>query len=466
MYRSTRLNLTNGKDPSALEIKTSVKGLIQLATRNQCSLENSVDSPIIAMTGFQKHLFSINEIIKALRNTIGNNNKLLYLQNRLTGALDNYKYKKQVSMLTSIRSFKTVFDTKRLIILNENDTMLFTLPFNDVEQAMIFRTLMNSVRNSVYSHKFTNKDTFVTSPNAKEEVLKYFIRICTEFINNFNDSNVYNIVEIIKLSGIKKSTDSILNLITEITFNRGVIMNKLNINKVSIATAKKLYDACIDCSSFNKFSFTTNNEFKLLFLSKFDHLLPPLPNLSIASPVPLALTVPVPPIVEEVFDWAKINYYTYKLKNLFINLLLNNNKIENIFIPLNIKDIVFNNLKSNLFSSTNSMFQGIDQTIVEKLLNNIVTTIIEPVLTSPTTFTAPAPVILPIPILPEEVITFNTGSLNIIKSISVPIIPIPPILPPTDIINITGTLKIITSSPTIISPVYLPDNKTRLFLDY
>src|ERR1700712_2324596 len=110
---------------------------------------------ICAMTGFQKHLFTFEEIVKVLKGTLGDGNKMMFLQNRLTGALDHYKFGSDVSMLCSLRVYRTVFDTKRLIIqLEGDDEILYSKPFANTAEALLFRSLITQLKSGVYSHSY------------------------------------------------------------------------------------------------------------------------------------------------------------------------------------------------------------------------------------------------------------------------------------------------------------------------
>ncbi|KAG0632616.1 hypothetical protein HOY80DRAFT_1069235 [Tuber brumale] len=124
-YREARNVLTDGKEPDALEIKTSCVGLIQWATRGQLSIDHSTSLvPIAAMTGFQKYQFKHDDITEAVTKALTSNNKILFLQKRLTGARDFT----QVSFVSALRQFRTVFDSKRAIVPSSSNTFLDTSP--------------------------------------------------------------------------------------------------------------------------------------------------------------------------------------------------------------------------------------------------------------------------------------------------------------------------------------------------
>ena len=176
-YRDVRNKLSG--EHEALEIKTTSKGIMQWSTRGQYSLQEN-STPIAAMTGFQKHLFVYEELLNILRNTVDKNNELMFLQRRLTGALDDYKLHKKVSMVSSLRKFRTVFDQKRIIIPGEG--MKYTSPYLNIADAALNRNLINIIRTSNYSEQYTSRN-ILSSYNAKHDFLKYFIYSVSEFFN-------------------------------------------------------------------------------------------------------------------------------------------------------------------------------------------------------------------------------------------------------------------------------------------
>src|SRR5437588_314455 len=134
------------------------------------------------MTGFQKYQFNHEELVKFVSNSLESKNKILFLQKSLTGSLEAVKLptKSKVSMVTSLRKFRTIFDTKRIIIPAE-ETMLFTRPYLNVEETALHRALMNQMRQAVYSN--TYHSTSYTSTNEIQETIKHFLRSCCEYFN-------------------------------------------------------------------------------------------------------------------------------------------------------------------------------------------------------------------------------------------------------------------------------------------
>ncbi|CUS06682.1 unnamed protein product [Tuber aestivum] len=182
-YRRSRNMLTNGKDPNALEIKTKTLGLIQWSTRGQLSVNHSDPSlendeiPISAMTGFQKYHFPHEKIVDRVTKAMATNNKIYFLQKRLSGARDL----EQVSFMSSLRRFRTVFDSKRQIVESDG-MMLQTKPWETKESALLTRSLMRHYNSPVYSDKLSKMVVYATSYSSKEELLKVFVRLMLEYL--------------------------------------------------------------------------------------------------------------------------------------------------------------------------------------------------------------------------------------------------------------------------------------------
>jgi len=230
-YRDIRFKLS--KDPSALEIKTSVKGLVQWTTRGQISCDP--EKPFIAaMTGFQKNQFKHEENVEMVTNSMNSNNKIFYLQKRLTGALENYKNKSQVSMLSHLSVFRTTFDSKRNLIPS-NDSMLFSTPYAHMNEALLARTMLNNFRSGIYSDSYTPKSTFVSSSSIIIETLKFVLRFFLSLNNWVPDLKMIDMVikacEIYRYLGFRftKNPSTLVQKITySIILNKGRIKSQLS----------------------------------------------------------------------------------------------------------------------------------------------------------------------------------------------------------------------------------------------
>ena len=301
-YRDMRFELS--KNPEALEIKTSVKGLIQWTTRGQISIDNS-KTKIAAMTGYQKYHFSHQENINIITNSLENDNKIFYLQKRLTGALDSYKKGKQVSMVSHISCFKTIFDTKRKIIHTDDKLMKYSNPYKKVNESLLERTLLKCFSQSLYSDSLTMKSSFVSSLSVIDETLKYFIRDYINYYNNdFDHKEILSIIEDSTVflndlpywNKIKRyflNNDLIYKMINTIVLRKGVIQNGLS----EYAYNKPVIEAIIKTLSNKSYSLSFINFVKrrLNYQNKPTFSPPVLPSPS-PPPSPVA-SPPVEPFV-------------------------------------------------------------------------------------------------------------------------------------------------------------------------
>jgi len=243
MYRNIRWELSG--NPESLEVKTTVKGLIQWTTRGQVSVNNYelagaegekqfpiLTIPIAALTGFQKReVETHSELVNLIQNTMKKGNKLKFLQKSLTGALDNYKYNNHVSMICSLRNFRTIFDCKREIILSKNATGMYeTKPFLNKEACILHRTLMNKFKTSIYN-RYMGNNIIKRSRNIIQESMKYLI---LSFVNNYNYSTPLsekiNLISILQGYFKNKNPNLYFTFLKNISYseiNKGMVVNKL-----------------------------------------------------------------------------------------------------------------------------------------------------------------------------------------------------------------------------------------------
>src|SRR5207302_1639035 len=212
---------------------------------------------IAAMTGFQKYQFNHEELVKFVSNSLESNNKILFLQKSLTGSLEAVKQptKSKVSMVTSLRKFRTIFDTKRIIIPAE-EKMLFTRPYLNVEETALHRALMNQLRQAVYSNNYHS--TSYTSTNEIQETIKHFLRSCCEYFNfktslDFRLSIVKFIQKALIKSNLKFKFEDLylLKLIKHIELNPSKVYSKLPIYRRN----KILVDILLNQILYSEFNF-------------------------------------------------------------------------------------------------------------------------------------------------------------------------------------------------------------------
>lgn len=262
MYRDIREKLSG--QSTAFEVKTYVKGMIQWTTRGQLSLENlegNYNIPISAMTGYQKDSNHDSNVITVF-DSLKSNNKIFFLEKRLTGALECYKEGSHVSMTTRQKTFRTVFDSKRNVVLSDK-TMLDTIPFNHVNEAKLYRTLMMHMKQSVYSDDYTVK-TVPSSSNCIDESIKYFLRMVTFFYKHaVPEETLASLIEL--LSG-NMSKNQVLNIIHNYENDKGNVVTKLNKFSRNKEFILDLYDNLLkfdDLSLLNDIFKTFFNNFDL-----------------------------------------------------------------------------------------------------------------------------------------------------------------------------------------------------------
>ncbi|KAG0632678.1 hypothetical protein HOY80DRAFT_1026783 [Tuber brumale] len=164
-----------------------------------------------------------NELVDLVTNSMNTNNKILFLQKRLTGGRDFLEKGGCVSMVTNLRRFRTVFDTKRKIITVGNTTLFDTMPFKTVEEAAFARGLLNTMRTSIYSDAYSI--TRLTSNNSVIESIKQILRIFAH-VKNYNLSIIdkqliYSYINNIKTIDYKM----ISQIIQDICLNKVLLDN-------------------------------------------------------------------------------------------------------------------------------------------------------------------------------------------------------------------------------------------------
>jgi hypothetical protein len=297
-YRDIRLLLSG--DPSALEVKTSVRGLIQWTTRGQLSYNhtdpdlNNYRIPIAAMTGFQKYHFTQEENIKNVSEVIGKGNNIQFYQRSLSGALQLYKENENVSMVSTLRKFKTVFDTKRLIS-NNDGLMNYTLPFQDVSYAALYRTLMNNFKTGIYSEKYSNKLLYSKIPNATMEVIIDFTLLFLNFYKNVNIHDKFQLIEILKRVGIKISVKRLLVIINYLSIDNKVPLNVI-LNTTSTSKLINRIDSEMQKES-KIIPKILNPDFILAFKNRYEHILTKVLKFTYIPPCLALVEIPKTNIV-------------------------------------------------------------------------------------------------------------------------------------------------------------------------
>jgi len=263
-YKDIREKLSG--DDSALEIKTSVRGIMQWTTRGQLSLESIPDEyknmiPITAATGYQKSRIH-EENVKIVQESLQNNNKVLFLQTQLSGALDLYKTKDHVSMKSSQRVFKTVFDSKRIVI-ESSKTLLDTRAYLSVSEALLQRSLMSNLK-SKYSNEYS-VSSINSSKSSIDETVKYFIRMIVDIYTKVPKNVKFNVFSL--LNSIDKSIkeDFILNLFSHYEQDKGSVITKLPVFKSNSKFVKTLYDELLALAQVSDLYTNILNKYLVYF---------------------------------------------------------------------------------------------------------------------------------------------------------------------------------------------------------
>jgi len=262
-YKEIRQKLSG--DNLALEVKTFVNGITQWTTRGQLSLDDS-KIPISAMTGYQKSR-NHSENVSLVQQALVNGNKILFLQKELTGAKDTYLTDKKVSMISQQRSFRTIFDSKRLVLMSDK-TMLETSPFNNVSEALIHRTLMSQLKTSVYSDEYS-VFTIKPSSNSIDETVKYFIRMITHYYNY--NTPLYmknNLISFITSLEKQVTASYILDLFSSYETDKGNVVTKLPVYLRNSEFILNLYNLLVEHSTYYEY-----DNIAKLYLTYFDNFI-------------------------------------------------------------------------------------------------------------------------------------------------------------------------------------------------
>ncbi|KAG0122319.1 hypothetical protein HOY82DRAFT_544409 [Tuber indicum] len=214
------------------------------------------------MTGFQKFYFTQKELIDLVNFALENGNKILFLQKKLSGALDTYKEQKSknVSLISSERVFRTAFDMKRRIINHKiSANMRDTSPYLNLEEAVFNKNLLNGFRHKIYSESYSTNIIF-PSRTYKDEMMKYLIRISANYFNYRMETwQKAALIKLLKDIFDSKVSKRLMTLINNSLNDRLVMVSALLPNKVNKDLFEKLYHYCKG----------ENMECNLIFKDKF-----------------------------------------------------------------------------------------------------------------------------------------------------------------------------------------------------
>lgn len=128
----------------SLELKnTDPKGIIAIKTRGQLGL----DSRISALTGFNKFLYSVEELREVFIHSLKGERRLRFPATRLLSGIDIVKKGGNVTMLTTEQDYRLHFDVKRRVVnipmKGKYGVYYDTIPFPSVGDQMLEEGLDN-----------------------------------------------------------------------------------------------------------------------------------------------------------------------------------------------------------------------------------------------------------------------------------------------------------------------------------
>jgi hypothetical protein len=165
-YRLLRMELTNGIDPNALELKNSGgnKGVISWTTRGQLGVENNMT----ATTGFQRQDEDRSELVTQFKNILKSKDKFAeYTRKSLRGAKDIFEKGGHVTMVLKDQVFRLLYDNRRHIqepqIFKESKTfdlssyILDSKPLKNVKECKSLRFLSKFPTTKPFNQNNANK---------------------------------------------------------------------------------------------------------------------------------------------------------------------------------------------------------------------------------------------------------------------------------------------------------------------
>ena len=165
-YRLLRLELTNGRDPNALELKNQGgnKGVISWTTRGQLGVENNMT----ATTGFQRQDDNRTELVTQFKNILKSKDKFAeYTRKSLRGAKDIFDKGGHVTMELKDQVFRLLYDNRRLIqeppefkiskSFDLSSILLDSKPLKDIKECKSLRFLSKFPTNKPFNKNNANK---------------------------------------------------------------------------------------------------------------------------------------------------------------------------------------------------------------------------------------------------------------------------------------------------------------------
>lgn len=172
-------------DKDILEVKNKGWGIMSWSTRGQLS----VDSKILAATGFQRSNLTLEEIYEMFLNKIKGNKEINFIQKQLRSGKDIFKKGGNVTDILSDRTFRLFYDNKRFIIEDINKTLLESKPLNTVQEGDLLRYISKLPKTSFYAKNMSVSKSLVYK-NKLDVAIRNFIKAL--FKNELNlNSNAF-----------------------------------------------------------------------------------------------------------------------------------------------------------------------------------------------------------------------------------------------------------------------------------
>lgn len=162
-------------DDTGLEVKNEGRGILAWTTRGQLGFE----SKIIATTGFQHNVYSIDDRLKVFTETFKSETKCVeFIQSRLRSAKDIYTRGGHVTMVYNDQQFRMHFDNKRLLVASPGEIeeqLLDSKPLMHIKHGENLRFISKLTKISQYS-KFSSSGVTSRYKKSDELAITNFIK--------------------------------------------------------------------------------------------------------------------------------------------------------------------------------------------------------------------------------------------------------------------------------------------------
>jgi hypothetical protein len=181
-YRDLRLDLTDGKSPEGLELKTGGKGVISWTTRGQLGIEKGMK----ATTGFQTGDVDRKDLVSQFKNILSSKDKYAdFVRKSLRGAKDIFEKGGHVARTFKDQVFRLHYDNRRRIIephdfkytdsTDLSNKLLDSQPLENINKCKTLRFLAKFPTTKPFNKNNANKA--ITSYKSSLEIgIRNFIK--------------------------------------------------------------------------------------------------------------------------------------------------------------------------------------------------------------------------------------------------------------------------------------------------